>query len=621
MRFLLLSPLFLLACSDYDLTTVGDEPPAPGDDTDNPYDDTDGWDDECENPTLDPGTVAVDESCETQVEVGSWTPVIEWRSTVPGDTYTTPVVGQLTDDNGDGRIDDLDMPDIVVANASGQLFALSGDGSGVHWTTGNLGAEPSTAAIGDLDGDGRPEVVGSGSGGIIAVRGDTGAPFWSTSIGASTKLICGGVAIYDLEGDGKVEVVQGALALNGEDGSMQTIGSKGWGTGYTSGTYASFGVAADTNQDGVLEIVTGNAAYGPKGDIVWQNTFSDGFVAVGNFDSDPYGEVVVTWYPGLVRLQDHDGSLIWSGSYTGNTIGPPTVADFDGDGAPEIGVAGNGIYVMLDGDGTQIWARSVNDYSSGFTGSSVFDFEGDGKAEVVFADENDLWVFDGATGSVKLQESAHSSATCSEYPAIADVDNDGHAEIIYSSGVYSGTETGVTVVGDADDTWQPARTIWNQHAYHITNVASSAGAIPAVMATNWLTHNTFRSGDLSAATGGVYSDAIPLLAGICTDECDDGRLEVVVQVGNAGISDLPAGVPYTLYAADGDVWTSLRTGTTGEAVLSGTTTPSIVFDLDADEVGVDGLIFVVDDQDGVQLFAECHEDNNVLVLDQGLCDG
>jgi hypothetical protein len=538
------------------------------------------------------------------------------------DVDTSPigvaVLGQLTDDNGDGLINDSDMPDVVVAASGGGLTVISGDNSVVHWTRSGLGSEPSTPAIADLDGDGRPEVIASGSTGFFAFRGDTGAPYWTSSAG-STRNICGGVGVYDLNGDGLPEIVQGSQVLNGQTGAPLFTGAYGAGTGYSGSTYASFGVAADIDLDGVLEVVVGNALYSPTGQVIWYNGQTDGFVAVGNFDSDPYGEIVVTTYPGRVRLQDNDGTVLWSGTYTGSTVGPPTVADFDSDGKAEIGVAGNGVYVVIDTDGTQLWSRAINDYSSGFTGSAVFDFEGDGEAEVVFADENDVWVFEGATGAVKLKESQHSSATCSEYPAVADVDGDGQTEIIYTSGAYSGSEMGVRVIGDASGSWQPARTTWNQHTYDITNVENSSGKIPSTPNPNWTTYNTFRSGDLSSATGGAYSDAVPVLGEICTDECDEGILQVVLYIGNSGVVDLPAGVPVSLYTREGGSWRLLSTEVTTEAIAPGDTVEGIVFSLFEEDVPEDALRFVVDDSNGVGVIGECDEDNNALEITGGLC--
>lgn len=363
---------------------VSGEKNQPGADTGTSSSDTDGDPrrDECPDPDTTPIDVQIDESCEAPPEVGAWTPVVEWTSSAVGDSYASPVVGQLTDDNGDGVIDDQDMPDIVVAGTGGLISVISGDGSRVHWQGGNLGSEPSTPAIADLDNDGRPEVIATGSTGAYAFRGDSGQVYWSNAQVGSTQFICGGVAVADLEGDGRPEIIQGGYVLEGRTGNLR-FRVAGMGTGYTGSTFASFGVAADIDQDGDQEVVTGNAIYDASGNELWSTRQNDGFVAVANFDRDPAGEMVVSWYPGMVRLQDDDGTVLWSGSYTGNTVGPPTIADFDGDGEPEIGVAGNGVYVVIETDGTRKWTRNVVDYSSGFTGSSVFDFEGDGKAEVV----------------------------------------------------------------------------------------------------------------------------------------------------------------------------------------------------------------------------------------------
>lgn len=611
MRRLIALPLLLAACSEYNLNggagLHGADDTGPGG-----ADGGGGGPGGCGEVDLSPADVGVDEACEAPAEVGSWTPVIEWTASEPGNTYTTPVVGQLTDDNGDGRVDSTDTPDVVVANTSGVIYALSGAGGAVLWQYSGMGSEPSTPAIADLDADGRPEVVATGSTGWVALDGASGAQIWRQTAQASGVLVCGGVGVYDLDADGYPEVVQGRTILDGRTGAVRAIGTAGNGTGHSNG-YAGFGVAADIDQDGDLEVVVGNALYDAEGRAIWTTSQSDGFVAVGNFDEDPQGEIVVTWFPGMVRLQDDDGTILWAGSFTGSTIGPPTVADFDGDGRPEVGVAGNGVYVVIEHDGTRKWSRNINDYSSGFTGSAVFDFEGDGQAEVVFADEQDVWVFDGATGAVKMQESRHSSATCSEYPAIADVDNDGHAEIIYTSSQYSGNERGVTVIGDRDDSWMPAAGTWNQHAYHITNVEDDAGGIPAVPESNWLTYNNFRSGDLSAATGGALSDAVPVEIDVCTDECDAGHLYVSVQLGNTGLSALPAGVPVSLYSQTPGGWELIETRWSEGEIDSGLSARGWTFDLDPATVG-DTLKLVVDDDNGSERVVECNETNNEWII-------
>ena len=476
-----------------------------------------------------------------------------------------------------------------------------------------MGSEPMTAAIADVDGDGKADVIGAGASGIAAWSGATGALIWQTSAytGGNSPQ-CGAVGVADMSGDGDIEIIIGNAIYDGATGSKLAQGAYGSGAGHTWA--APMGVTADIDQDGDLEVVVGNAIYDEAGAAEWTNGQSDGFVAVGNFDSDPYGEIVVA-YAGTLRLQDHDGTVLWSKpGLTGSTIGPPTVADFDGDGEPEIGVAGNNVYIVVEGaDGSTIWSNVVQDQSSGFTGSAVFDFEGDGAAEVVYADEVNVWVFDGATGATKMKESQHSSATCSEYPSIADVDKDGHAEIIYSSSPYgSPSVSGVTVIGDADNSWAAGRPIWNQHGYSITNIDDD-GSVPAAPDTNWLTYNNFRSGDILAGQGGVLADLVVSLDHVCDIECaEDGKLWVWGRVGNQGFLDITEPVDVTLHLVTNEGEKQVATQTITHPLPAGEMLDSVSFELSGLE---DWIIYdvtlKVDGGNGLEgSFIECDETNN-----------
>jgi hypothetical protein len=579
----------------------------------------------CEDPSAERGMASIDEACEVVADLGTFTPVLLWNNRDAGNIFTTPVVGNLTDDDGDGDIDIYDVPDIVVANIDGRVSVLSGDDGRIHWSYMLGGTTPSTAAIGDLDNDGVSEVVTASTAGVVALRND-GREYWtSTPSGLGTQPICGGVGLYDLDGDGEVEVVLGRLIMQGTTGRLLGEGEHGYGSGFGDLTYSpgdsngtiSIGVAADIDLDGQQELVTGNALYRKDGSTIWYNETNDGFTAIGNFDDDDFGEIVAT-HTGYVSLLDDDGELLWEDRYTGVTVGPPTVADYDGDGLPEIGVAGNGVYVVIEHDGTLKWSKTTQDYSSGFTGSSVFDFEGDGKAEVVYADENDVWVYDGITGDVRMRETRHSNATCSEYPVIADVDNDGHAEIIFTSSYESEDVQGVSVIQDEHDSWRPARPIWNQHAYSITNVEDD-GSIPAHPQPNWLHYNSFRSGDMSTDVGGSFTDAVLEHSEICVDDCDEGVLQVVVRVGNGGVTQLPAGVGVSLYSVEDGHVVFLESRPTDVALAPGETTWAMVFDLDPALVPDGHLLVRVDDVDGLGTIDECHEDNNSWETTEAAC--
>ncbi len=82
--------------------------------------------------------------------------------------------------------------------------------------------------------------------------------------------------------------------------------------------------------------------------------------------------------------------------------GPLVVADFNGDKKPDIGLATGWSYSVFNGTNRVVlWADyNTQDYSSKATGSSLFDFEGDGISEVLYADEIKLHVYKGPGSGV-----------------------------------------------------------------------------------------------------------------------------------------------------------------------------------------------------------------------------
>ncbi|MFK7930626.1 MAG: MopE-related protein, partial [Myxococcota bacterium] len=141
------------------------------------YDDFDGdgladcLDRECSTATSPAEPVEIDEECsEAVIEVKDpWDLDIEWQFTSPGNSsgvIVMPAIGNLSDDNGDGVIDDGDDPDIVVVDwTTGTVQAENGDGSGALWTYSGVDGN-SGVLIADIDNDGEPEVVvstGTGS--------------------------------------------------------------------------------------------------------------------------------------------------------------------------------------------------------------------------------------------------------------------------------------------------------------------------------------------------------------------------------------------------------------------------------------------------------------------------
>lgn len=610
--------VFWSACTEYKLNA--DDRQLPGADTGLPATDT--------APPLEPGScddwspgpageVTPDKSCVNEPVVGTWKPVIEWQwqsnKNSPGydQIMSTPAIGNLTDDNGDGKVNEDDVPDIVFTSFSGgayssagALTAISGDGSGELWSLTSLGAEQVYAsggvAIGDIDADGAVEVCVAGyTQAVVCVSGSTGALKWAAG---SERAAYGAPAIADMDGDGLAEVTFGRQIFS-HDGTPLGIGAGGVGGNATS-------IPVDMDSDGQLELLAGNTAYEMDGTTMWTDGGSDGFAAVGDFDLDGRPDVVKA-RSGIVTLTDNDGTQVWQVGLSGGGGGPPTVADFDGDGYPEVGVAGAYYYVVFDTDGSQLWANPVRDYSSSVTGSSVFDFEGDGAAEVVYGDEHTLWVFDGATGAVELELADHASGTLYEYPLIADVDADGSTEIIVASNNYAFSGwNGITVIGDADSSWASARPTWNQYAYSITNV-NDDGTIPVSQEPNWLTWNTFRAGGTLDGLSHWLTDIAPGDVERCTETCDTDRVSLSLRVRNQGRLSAPP-TQASLVRADGVAILDVAVG----ALLSGEEQVLSPIEISREDWGSGSLTLVTE---SAEQLAECDEENNTLDLGAWPC--
>ena len=535
--------------------------------------------------------------CLTDATAGDVRPSELWRWDGAGrrdpssnQVVMAPMVANLTDDTEDGLVDVRDIPDVVFATFTGSNYASDGilravsglDGS-VVFDQLDVPVDPlATPAIGDLDGDGFVEIVTCGSrdqthDGLVAFD-HTGRFLWANDL---IECRASGISIANLDAEGDPEIIvrfqvvdsRGAVRWRRTCLNSPDIGR---GEHYP----CSFTTAADMDNDGLLEVVGGNLAYRQDGSVYFNHSadWRDGFPAIADLDLDGDPEIVVVQsaftrsgtYQGdhFIRALNGDGTPLWGpfdingtmaapADVTAGTVGgggPPTVANLDDDPQPEIALAGGYSYVVFNHDGTLLWERSTRDRSSRKTGSSVFDFDGDGRAEAVYNDEHWLRVYDGATGDVRYCE-CNTTATLYEYPVIADVNNDGHAEIVVSSNDYA-ADTCPTTIDldsctqariDAGETrgshgirvlaapmrdWAATRRIWNQHAYHVTNV-TERGGIPLVERRHWTVPglNDFR---LNTQPGALNApNLVPLDLGVELRNCPTG-MTFHVRIRNQG---------------------------------------------------------------------------------------
>jgi hypothetical protein len=423
-----------------------------------------------------------DPSCTRLIVAGAFSPTVqcEFRETPAGDPYpshlhvlTTPMVvdfgiGRGPDDPArpsiiavfdDGEDGSSELPSGVIRILDGRTCAQQAELGSLQ-----LVSHSSPPAVGDLDGDARAEIVAyKAGGGLVAFTYDDATSAWvvmwrsRTSAGAPfdpTGAGWAGPTIVDMDDDGSPEVLRGTMVF-AADGTY--LGGMGGAPEYSTGQFA---VVIDVDADGRLEHVNGDALreWSPATsswslDPISTTTQSPGFTAVADFGDFPGAAMLPAATPeiavissGTARVQTLDGTIVF-GPITlpgGGTGGPPTIGDFDGDGRPELASAGGSAYTVFDldcvaGGGTGmcasgrsdgvLWTQPSQDQSSNVTGSSIFDFEGDGAAEAVYGDECFIRVYSGSTGSVLFSQS-RSSCTWYENPVIADLDGDFNAEIV-----------------------------------------------------------------------------------------------------------------------------------------------------------------------------------------------
>jgi hypothetical protein len=581
----------------------------------------------------------VEENCVNDVCTPTWTHVEiaaddypEWHQVV-----MTPMVADLDGDC---------IPEIVFNSyqnsdytTDGILRAIRGDTGAKVWSVGDAmyrtdpGSHP---AIGDLDGDGRPEVVSPGQGStLVAVAGD-GSPLWISdpyTFGGKS----GSPSLANFDGQGAPEIAYGRAVWDSAGTLLYEAPSGSTGA---SGSMGPIPCVADLNGDDLPELIAGDTAYTFTGTVgvdfagaqLWTATPGDGWCGVADFDLDGMPEVALVSSGTIWVLDGQTGTSLASiGIPLGGAGGPPNIADFDGDGVPDIGTAANDRYVVAQFDGvatmSQLWVADTKDSSSERTGSSVFDFDGDGRNEVIYADEWYLRIYPGTepdcavagplcdgvmTDEEILFIDINSSRTRSENPVVADVDGDFKAEIVVSTNNESSQgaigDAGIEVFEDRLDNWVATLPIWNQHAYHVTNVLPD-GTIPTMEPPNWsepagMPHNSYRRNTQGALQSLCAPDLVP--ADFQFDEFLCPELDMSVKVLNQGCLGVGPGVNVAFY----DDGTLLGVVQTENAIpAGGSETVSLMVD-DATNPPYDITVVVDDDGMGMGAFNECDEENN-----------
>lgn len=398
-------------------------------------------------------------------------PVLKWArggcsSWCETGWYSSPAIADL---NHDG------LPEVVAAAYTVRI--LKGlDGSSVGSFNNGGGRVWSGVVVADINGDSSPEIVVSSEGKVMA-RNASGDSLWTRVTGANE---CRGVAAADLNGAGRMQIVvngHGLDSLNtwiyAHDGSAWPGWPQRSGTaGYSWGVYND-NVAIGNLQGGAeAEIVVPSdvhyiCAYRSNGTALPASTL---------FGSKTWGQVGV-WAdtaPENRGWGDCGGSQ--AESFRANfATGAAVIADVDNDGTPEVVVTGN-VYDCSDADyaskytglfifnadrtrfkrGAYDWtlppagsgAPLVEDYSvieSCMPDPVVADIDGDNAKELLFSS------YDGKVHAFHLDRTEHDNWPFSVYnsvdgyfqfaspPVVADLDNDGKAEVLFTTWTAKGS--------------------------------------------------------------------------------------------------------------------------------------------------------------------------------------
>ena len=540
-------------------------------------------------------------SCQVAPPVVTGYNLVEvWRSDVSVETRGTPIVGDL---NGDG------IPEVVTHfREDNTVYILDGiTGQSTHQINAHLSDYSQSPAIADVDQDGFGEIFLVDNLGKLKCFDHEGNPkggFTEVTISAGQGTPQGAYAanpsFADFNGDGRVELYIGNEIYDAQTGILLSTLSNSYNKskGAIGVNGHVFSAAYDVLPDGFcsdcsgLELICGNVVYSvnmSNGTLTEESrapsNVNDGKVSLADWDGDDQMDIVVSgtccgdggviyiWNPRTQAFvsQDAAGNPLLANPIDvqptqATQVGLASIADFDGDGLLEIGMAGRHEFITIESDMSIKWSIPVVDQSN-MTTSTAFDFEGDGSTEIVYRDENDLYILDGTTGSI-ISQIPCGSGTRTELPIVVDVNGDGDAELVCTCSDTPGGGKGHVRVYESDSTiWVPTRKVWNTHNYVPTFINEDL-TVPIQQQNKALiegqdlylaqTPLTYRTGNPVYPVLPDYTISLDSVVKDCSAETNTAYVKICMQTPDALVFDFDLSYYHDDPTAGGTLITSQR---------------------------------------------------------------
>jgi outer membrane protein assembly factor BamB len=287
-------------------------------------------------------------------------------------------------------------------------------------------------------------VAADSSSGTLFCLDHAGKVAWTTKLPNSTDSP---PSIGDIDGDGKVEIVVGTMSLGDKHGRVVALDpatrKEKW-VAKIPGHVQSEPVLVRLGDDKGLDVIVTtwrgdkaiHALAGKDGKELWSYAMAgDMYHGVSAFDHKGV-HLVAASIAGDVALLDAKGKEIWKVKPGGYLFAPTAAADLDGDGSPEIVVAGGKVHVFGI-DGNEKW--QTENYGSIARGVAIADADGDGKPDLLFgASDRKFRAVNGQTGkeiwSFDATVKGHVYEMIDSGPIAGDFDGDGTLDVFFVCG-------------------------------------------------------------------------------------------------------------------------------------------------------------------------------------------